>query len=67
MERPIRTYQVTNPSVLFTPSTRITFRSTRPAGATVTIPVGGRRLEVLLTDVPVYGGMFAAELQVTYL
>ncbi|WP_328491245.1 hypothetical protein [Streptomyces zaomyceticus] len=67
MALPVRTYQVTNPTALFGPGARIEFASDRPAGETVTITFGGRRVRALLTDMPLTRGRYAAELEVTYL
>ncbi|MFE9138052.1 hypothetical protein [Streptomyces sp. NPDC007355] len=66
-DRPARTYLVTNPTALFGPGRRIEFASSRPAGAVVSVVVDGRRVHALFTDIPLNDGMFAAELQVTYL
>ncbi|MFE7941978.1 hypothetical protein ACFU46_32165 [Streptomyces griseoincarnatus] len=62
-----RTYLVTNPTALFGPGRRITFRSSAPAGSVVFLEVDGRPVRVLLTDTPMTGGRRAAELQITYL
>ncbi|MET8717406.1 hypothetical protein ABZV52_30020 [Streptomyces sp. NPDC004735] len=63
----VRTYVVTNPSVLFTPGRVIRFRSTAPVGAVVCAKVDGRPVRVLLTGDPLTGGCFGATLIVTYL
>ncbi|MGW0033020.1 hypothetical protein ACWDXD_24790 [Streptomyces sp. NPDC003314] len=67
VDRPVRTYLVTNPTALFEPGRRIEFRSSRPAGTVVTGMVDGRRVRARLTDTPLDGNRFAAVLEVTYL
>lgn len=67
MAHVVRTYLVTNPSALFGPGRRIEFRSSRPAGSLVPLQVDGRPVRALLTDTPLNGRLFAAELQITYL
>ncbi|MFI8206648.1 hypothetical protein [Streptomyces sp. NPDC085937] len=62
-----RTYLVTNPTALFGPGRRITFRSAAPAGSVVSLKVDGRPVRVLLTDTPLTGGRRAAELRISYL
>ncbi|MFE6639545.1 hypothetical protein ACFVFT_38475 [Streptomyces tendae] len=64
---PVRTYLVTNPSVLLGPGRRIEFRSTAPAGSVVSLEVDGRPVRALLTDTPLSGDLLGAELQITYL
>ncbi|MFG2408820.1 hypothetical protein ACGFR8_31640 [Streptomyces brevispora] len=63
----VRTYVVTNPSVLSTPGRVIRFRSAAPVGAVVRAKVDGRPVRVLLTDDPLNGGCFGATLIVNYL
>lgn len=63
----IRTYLVTNPAPLFAPGRRIVFNSSRPDGAVVALEVDGRPVAALLTDTPLNGGLFGAELQIRYL
>ncbi|QFG13334.1 hypothetical protein SEA_GILGAMESH_142 [Streptomyces phage Gilgamesh] len=65
--RPVRTYLVTNPSVLFGSGRRIEFRSAAPAGSVVSLEVDGRPVRALLTDTPMTGDLLGAELQITYL
>jgi hypothetical protein len=66
-QRPVRAYLVSNPGPLFGPGRRITFRSCSPAGSVVTVTVDGRPIPALLTDTPLAGGHFAAELETLYL
>ncbi|MFI9772224.1 hypothetical protein ACIHJG_35980 [Streptomyces sp. NPDC052415] len=63
----VRTYLVTNPSAMFGPGRRITFRNSAPAGSVVRIDVDGRPARALLTDTVLAGGLRAAELQNIYL
>ncbi|MFD5856107.1 hypothetical protein [Streptomyces chartreusis] len=62
----VRTYLVTNPGPLLGAG-RITFRSTAPAGSVVVLKFDCLPVDVLLTDTRLNSGMFAAELQITYL
>ncbi|MFE2181398.1 hypothetical protein [Streptomyces sp. NPDC059455] len=62
-----RTYLVIIPGALFGPGRRIVFRSSRPVGSVVSGVVDGRPVRVLLTDTPLNGGLFVAELQDLYL
>ncbi|WP_371605021.1 hypothetical protein OG345_42140 (plasmid) [Streptomyces sp. NBC_01220] len=63
----VRTYVVSNPSVLFEPDRVISFPSAAPVGSVVQGKVDGRPVRALLTDDPLNGGCFGAVLIVKYL
>ncbi|MGW2550053.1 hypothetical protein [Streptomyces sp. NPDC001635] len=64
---PVRRYLITNPSALFGGGTVIPFSHAAPVGSVVALRVDGRPVRVLLTDTPLAGGVFGAELQIRYL
>ncbi|MEU1592711.1 hypothetical protein ABZ468_07590 [Streptomyces sp. NPDC005708] len=67
MTTPVRRYLISNPSPAFGHGRRITFQSAAPAGSVVRVRVDGRPVRVHLTDTPLYGGLYAAEVEVKYL
>ncbi|MCX4976493.1 hypothetical protein [Streptomyces sp. NBC_00620] len=64
---PVHTYLVTNPSTLFDPKRVIEFESSAPIGSVREVEIDGRPVRILLTGIPLNGGLRGAELQVTYL